>query len=123
MRIIANSGREYKTAQGFLESHYKRAVSNDWARKPYKELTDKENIERSQQAERDVILALLSAIKLEAGIGPDEDLTHAITRIKQTPAAQSNGVQHYLAEALGWLNRGRPFDNSGEIVRRYHWQI
>jgi hypothetical protein len=95
--------RKYKTAAGFLESHYDHEFT--WADK---QETREEKIQRSNIATRNAVRALLSAVGLgDAKIDDGENLKEAVMRIQQTPEAQNDRAQYFLKGALKWLRPGR----------------
>ena len=100
---MRTKAKKFKTAQGFLESRYNAEFGY---RDPEGE-TREAKIQRSRQAERDAVRALISAIGLTVKISDDEDLKQAVQRIQQMPEAQSDRHQHFLKGTYAWLKRGR----------------
>jgi hypothetical protein len=106
--------KKYKTAEGFLESHY-----DHWFHylRPEKQETREEIIQRSNGATRSAIRALLPAIGIGgAKVDDTEDLKEAVARIQQTTEAQNDRAQHFLQGALKWLRRRRLIPISATMI-------
>jgi hypothetical protein len=95
--------KKFKTAQGFLENHY----NAEFGRYGSEDETDKARIQRSDQAARNAVRALISAINLSVEISDDENLGQAVQRIQQMPETQNDRHQYFLKGAYQWLKRGR----------------
>jgi hypothetical protein len=106
--------KKYKTAEGFLESHYDHEF---FYSQPERRGTREEKIQRSDVATRNAVRALLPAVGLGgAKIDDSENLKEAVARIQQTPEAQNDRVQHFLKGALKWLGRRRLIPISATMI-------
>lgn len=95
--------QKFKTAQGFLENRYDAEFGY---REPEGE-TREAKIRRSDQAARNAVRSLLSAMSLDVKVSDDENLGQAVQRIQKMPEAQNDRHQRFLKSAYAWLKRGR----------------